>query len=165
MLISDTTTGAINQQIGNDLGDSLQYVATSAHFTLEAMPELAGLFRTLSEARRESGMRSVQHLTEAGARLEIASLPMPQNEFKSAEEAVQLALDAEIKNRDGLTELVELSIKESDHVTHRFVVALLSEAFSRASHLSGLLKVVQRAGEAGLPHVETHLSAQSRKQL
>ena len=52
MLISDTTAGAINQQIGNDLGDSLQYVATSAHFALEALPELAGLCGTLESSRR-----------------------------------------------------------------------------------------------------------------
>ena len=44
MLISRKINAAINQQIGNEFGASLQYVAIAAHFDEEALPQLAAHF-------------------------------------------------------------------------------------------------------------------------
>ena len=38
MLISNKVIDAINEQIGNEFGASLQYVAIAAHFAADALP-------------------------------------------------------------------------------------------------------------------------------
>jgi len=40
MLISQPMNDAINRQIGNEFGASLQYVALAAHFDRESLTEL-----------------------------------------------------------------------------------------------------------------------------
>ena len=49
MLISQKINDAINQQIGNEFGASLQYVAIAAHFDEEALPQLASHFYKQAE--------------------------------------------------------------------------------------------------------------------
>jgi bacterioferritin B len=64
MLISKKINDAINQQIGNEFGASLQYVAIAAHFDGEALPQLAAHFYEQAKEERDHAMRFVKFLVE-----------------------------------------------------------------------------------------------------
>jgi ferritin len=163
MLISESMNGAINDQIGNEFSASLQYVSTAAHFAAETLPELAAYFYKQAEEERAHAMRFVKYVVEAGGHVEIPALPMPKADFKTVEDAIQLSVDQEKTVTQQINELVDLTLKESDHITHNFLAWFLTEQLEEVSSMESLLKIVQRAGENNLLFVEDYLARRSRK--
>ena len=162
MLISDRMNAAINQQIGNEFSAELQYVAIAAHFDNESLPELAQHFYTQAEEERMHAMRFVKFLVDAGGKVEIPAISQPQSRFGKAEDAVQKALNGEISVTQQINGLVDLAIKESDHITQTFLNWFVTEQLEEVSSMDTLLRIVQRAGEAGLLHVEEYLARAGR---
>src|SRR5437763_15764045 len=96
MLISEAINAAINNQIGHELGNSNQYVAIGAYFEGECLFGLAKIFYTQAEEERMHAMKFVKFLLDAGGKLMIPAVPAPQNEFRSAENAAQVAYDSHV---------------------------------------------------------------------
>lgn len=162
MLISETMNGALNEQIGNEFGASLQYVAIASHFASDALPELAAHFYRQSEEERAHAMRFVKFVVDAGGRVEIPAIAMPKADFQSVEEAVQLSLEQEKTVTQQINDLVELTLKESDHITNNFLSWFLTEQLEEVSSMDDLLRIVQRAGAANLLFVEDYLARRKR---
>jgi ferritin len=157
MLISNKMAKAIHTQIGNEFGASLQYVAIAAHFGAESLPELAKHFHRQANEERDHALRLVNYLVDAGARVVIPPIPAPKCEFKSAEEAVKLSVDWEVTVTKQINGLVDLSIKETDHITRNFLQWFVNEQLEEVSSMETLLSIVRRAGEKGLLFVEDYL--------
>ena len=165
MLISQPMNDAINRQIGNEFGASLQYVALAAHFDRESLPELAAYFYRQGEEERAHAMRFVKFVVDAGGRVEIPALPEPQSRFDTVEAAVRTALDGEITVTRQINDLVDLASQESDHITHSTLQWFVTEQLEEVSSAETLLRIVQRAGEGGLLHVEEYLARQKSAPL
>jgi ferritin len=157
MLISKKMNAALNEQIGNEFGASLQYVAIACHFANEGLSALAEHFFKQANEEREHAMRFVKYILDAGGKVEIPAIPAPQSAFKSAAEAVKLSLDWEMTVTRQINDLVNLAIKESDHLAHSTLIWFVKEQLEEVSSMDNLLKVVQRAGENNLIHVEQFL--------
>jgi ferritin len=158
MLISKKINDAINQQIGNEFGASLQYVAIAAHFDNEALPVLAAHFYRQAAEERDHAMKFVKFVVETGGQVLIPAVAAPKAKFKSAEEAVKLSLDWEVEVTHQIHKLVELAKKESNYTTDNFLQWFVEEQLEEVSSMDNLLKVIQRAGESGLLRVEEHLA-------
>lgn len=158
MLISDKMEAAINTQIGNEFGASLQYVSIGAHFGSESLPELSKHFHKQAAEERDHALRFVNYLVDAGARVRIPAVPAPKADFKTAEEAVKLSLDWEITVTKQINALVDLSITEKDHTTRNFLQWFVNEQLEEVSSMETLLSIVRRAGEGGLLFVEDYLA-------
>jgi ferritin len=154
---------AINQQIGNEFGASLQYVAISAHFAGEGLMALSEHFDRQAEEERDHAMRFVRYLADAGGRVEIPSIPAPRPKFSSVAEAIELALKHEIKVTQQINGLVDLALKESDHISRDILSWFVREQLEEVSSMDNLLKVVQRAGEKNLIHVEDYILRLQKK--
>ncbi|MEW6157668.1 MAG: ferritin [Verrucomicrobiota bacterium] len=149
---------AINEQIGNEFCASLQYVAIASHFAGDALPELAAHFYKQAEEERDHAMRFVKYVVEAGGTVEIPAIPKPTIGFKSVEEPVRLSLEQEKTVTNQINALVELALKESDHITKNFLNWFLTEQLEEVSSMQDLLRVVERAGERNLLYVEDYLA-------
>src|SRR4028118_2086825 len=158
MLISQQTNSALNEQIGHEFAASLQYISIAAHFDSESLPELARHFYRQSDEERTHALKFVKYLSDAGGRAEIPALEQPQSRFSSAQEAVQKALDGEMLVTRQINALVDLVVKEPDHITHNFLQWFVTEQLEEVSSAETLLRIVQRAGEGGLLHVEDYLA-------
>jgi ferritin len=158
MLISKNMNAAINRQIGYEFSAMLQYVAIGSHFIGESLHQLAAYFYRQAEEERDHAMRFIKYVLNAGGRVEIGDIAAPQNRFQNAQEAVQLSLDQEMKVTEQINRLVELAIKESDHITQNALAWFVNEQLEEVSTMDSLLKVVQRAGEANLLYVEDYVS-------
>lgn len=157
MLISKKMNEAINRQICYEFSAMLQYVAIASHFVEESLHQLAGHFYRQAEEERDHAMRFVKYLLDAGGHVEVASIPAPQNRFKTVEEAIQLSLDQEMKVTEQINQLIELAIKERDHITQNALNWFVNEQLEEVSSMDSLLKVVQRAGPANLLFVEDYI--------
>jgi bacterioferritin B len=162
MLTSEKVLSALNEQIGNEFGASLQYVAIASHFAKESLSELASHFYKQAEEERDHAMRFVKYAVEIGGRVCIPEIPAPKSAFRSAEEAVKLSLDQELLVTKQINQLVELARSESDHITLNFLQWFLKEQLEEVNSMDGLLKVIQRAGEERLLLVEEYLTRKAR---
>jgi bacterioferritin B len=158
MLISKKMNAAINQQIGNEFGASLQYVAIASNFAGEGLSALAGHFYKQAEEEREHAMRFVHYLDDAGGKVEIPTIPAPRTSFKNVADAIRLALNHELRVTSQINGLVDLALKESDHISRDMLSWFVREQLEEVSSMDSLLKVVQRAGESNLIHVEDYIT-------
>ena len=158
MLISREMNSALNEQIGHEFGASLQYVAIASHFDGDGLPELAHHFHRQALEEREHAMRIVKYLVDADAELRIPAIAAPRCDFASAEEAVQLSLEWERTVTKQITALVDLAIRNNDHITKNFLEWFVNEQLEEMASMDNLLRMVRRAGEQGLMFVESHLA-------
>jgi bacterioferritin B len=160
MIISKKINDAINQQIGNEFGASLQYVAIATNFDADALPQLAAHFYRQAEEEREHAMKFVKFLVDADGEVKIPAVPAPRAKFATAEDAVKLSLDWEVEVTNQIHKLVALAKKEDNYTTDQFLQWFVAEQLEEVSSMDNLLKVIRRAGESGLLRVEEWLSRQ-----
>ena len=133
MLISEKFNAAINAQIGHELGNSNQYVAI-ASLLRGRVPVRSG--EDLLQAGR-GGARPRDEVRpfvlDAGGRVAIPEVPAPRNEFRSAEDAAQLALDSELRTTRQIYDLVELATAEKNHIAKNFLQWFVNEQLEEVS--------------------------------
>lgn len=158
MLVSQKIVDAFNQQIGNELEASHQYVNIAAYFSDEDLEELSRFFFRQAEEEREHAMKFVHFLLDAGGDVKIPAVGAPKHDFSSAEEAVQASLDWEKEVTQQIYDLVELSEGEKNYIALRFLDWFVDEQLEEVSLMDALLGVVKRAGEDNLLYVEDYLN-------
>jgi ferritin len=165
MLASDKLIEAFNQQIGNEMGASMQYIAIASYFDSETLPQLARFFYRQSEEEREHAMRFVKFINDVGGRVRIPSLPAPQSDFGSAEDAVAKALAWEEEVTRQIYDLVEVAKADRSYVGVRFLDWFVEEQLEEVTTMNDLLAVIRRAGPDRLLFVEEYLVRQGAQGL
>ena len=158
MLASEKLLSAINQQIGNEFGASLQYVSIASHFEAQALTGLARFFYRQADEERDHAMKFVKFVVDAEGPLSIPAIPAPKAEFQSAAKAVGMALDWEQEVTKQIYHLVDIAKEDSNYIAIRFLDWFVNEQFEEVNTMSHLLQVVERAGEEGLLFVEEFLA-------
>jgi ferritin len=151
-------TEAFHQQIGREMGASMQYIAIANYFAAETLPELAKFFYAQADEEREHAMKFVRFLLDVDAPVVMPATPAPKCEFKSAEECVYQSVEWEKEVTQQIYDLVDLAKKDNDYIALRFLDWFVVEQLEEVSTMSSLLQVVRRAGETGLLHVEEYLA-------
>lgn len=146
MLISKEIQKLMNQQVGNEMGASLQYTSIASYFTREDLPKLAELFFLQADEERMHAMKFVHYINEAGGSLVIPDVKGPKSDFASAEEAVKLSLEWELEVTRQINAIMDQAIKESDHIAQNFLRWFVTEQLEEVSTMNTLLRTVQRAG-------------------
>jgi ferritin len=157
MLISKDMNAAMNEQIGNELAASNQYVSIAVYFDGEGLPGLAKHFYKQAAEERTHAMRFVKYLIDADGAVEIPAIPAPASRFSSAEEAVKLSYDSEMRVTMQINGLMDLAIKEGDHLSKNALEWFVGEQREEVSSMDTLLRMVRRAGEPGLFFVENYI--------
>lgn len=165
MLASDKLIQAFNQQIGNEMGASMQYIAIASYFDSETLPQLARFFYRQSEEERTHAMRFVKFINDVGGKVQIPALPAPKADFGTADEAVAKALEWEEEVTRQIYDLVEIARADRNYVGIRFLDWFVEEQLEEVTSMNDLLSVIRRAGPDRLLFVEEYLSRQGRAGL
>lgn len=165
MLASEKLIQAFNQQIGNEMGASMQYIAIASYFDSETLSELAKFFYQQSEEERMHAMKFVKFINDVGGRVSIPALPAPQADFASAEDAVAKALSWEEEVTRQIYDLVEVAKEDRNYVGVRFLDWFVEEQLEEVTSMNDLLAVLRRAGPDRLLFVEEYLSRRGRNAL
>ena len=147
MLASDKLIEALNQQVGRELGASMQYLAIAAWFDSEDLKQLARFFFIQADEEREHAMKFFRFVLEAGGRPYIPEIPAPQADFASATECAELSLRWEEEVTQQIYELVELAQSDKNYIALRFLDWFVTEQLEEVSTMSSLLSVIERAGD------------------
>lgn len=162
MLLKQNVVDAINKQVVEEFTASLQYIAIALHFDSETLPELSKYFHAQGMEEHSHAMKLLQYLNDAGAKALVPATKEVKNYFETAAEAVELALNQELKVTEQINNLVDIAAKENDHLTRQFLQWFVVEQLEEVSTMSDLLSVVKRAGEANLLLVEAYLARNPR---
>ena len=157
MLTGQKVIDAINEQIGYEFSASMQYVAIAAHFSADALPQLSQHFFRQAAEENDHAMRFIKYVVDAGGRVVIPAIDAPKPTFRTAEEAIKLSLDQEVKVTHQINALVELAREAKDYITINFLQWFLAEQLEEVSSMDNLLKIVQRAS-ANILQVEEYLA-------
>jgi ferritin len=157
MMASEKLIAKMNEQIGNEMGASLQYISIASYCDGQSLPELAGFFYRQADEERDHAMRFVHFILDVEGKVEIPDIPAPKSDFGSVEEAVRLSVDWEKQVTRQIYALVEVAQKDSDYISLRFLDWFVNEQREEVATMTSLLDVVRRAGPDGLLHVEDYV--------
>ena len=146
MIIKQKLVEPMNAQIQSEFAASAQYVAVAVYFDDQSLPELANFFYRQSGEEREHAMKFVHFMLDAGVKPTIPGLPELKNDFEDAADAVQYALDQEIKVTDQINNLVSLAVAEGDHTANNFLQWFVTEQVEEVATMSTLLQTIRHAG-------------------
>src|SRR5918996_1261343 len=144
MLASDRLIDAFNEQIGHEMGASMQYIAIASYFDSETLPELAAFFYRQSEEERTHAMRFVKFINDVGGRVRMPVIPAPQSDFASAEDAVGKAVAWEEEVTRQVYDLVEIAKADKNYIGVKFLDWFVTEQLEEVSSMTDLLAVVRR---------------------
>lgn len=157
MLISRELASAFNQQIGNEFGASMQYVAIAAHFQQKQLTLLAKLFMAQADEERTHAMKFVQYVLDTKGELALPAIAAPKPTFSSAEDAVAAALAWEEDVTRQIGKLMDLAVKENDYLAQSFLQWFIDEQLEEVVKMDRLLSVIRQSGEKNLLMVEAYL--------
>lgn len=157
MLISATLAQALNAQVGNEFGASLQYYAIGAHFHRQHLAQLAKLFFKQADEEREHAQKILHYIVETGGELRLPAVKEPVHMFATAEDALQAALNWEVEVTGQIKRLMDLAASESDYLAQNFLQWFVDEQLEEVTKMQRLLGVVRMAGERNLLSVEAYL--------
>jgi ferritin len=157
-LASAKVIKAFNEQIGNELGASNQYVAIAAWFAGRSLAELSKFFYEQAEEERQHAMKFVRFLIDVEGKVQIPAVAAPRGDFSSAEDAVRLSLEWEKTVTAQIYGLVDVVSKESNYIALRFLDWFVNEQLEEVASMNTLLDLVKLAGSNGLLYVEDHLA-------
>lgn len=162
MLLKQSVVDAINRQVIEEFTASLQYIAIALYFDSETLSELSKFFHAQAMEEHGHAMKLLQYINDAGGVTIVPATKEVKNHFETAAEVVQLALNQELKVTEQINTLVDLAVKENDHLTRHFLQWFVAEQLEEVSSMTDLLNVVKRAGEANLLLVEDYLARNPR---
>jgi ferritin len=145
MIIKDQLIDPLNAQIRSEFAASAQYVAIAVYFDDQSLPELAGFFYRQAEEERMHAMKFVHFMLETGVKPTIPGLPEMRNNFTDAADAVQFALDQELKVTDQINNLVSVSVSAGDHTTNNFLQWFVTEQVEEVDTMSTLLQTIRHS--------------------
>jgi bacterioferritin B len=147
MIIKEKMIDPFNEQIQSEFMASAQYVAIAVYFDDRGLPELGQFFYRQAEEEREHAMKFVHFMLETGAKPLVSGLPDIRNEFGSAAEAVEFALNQEKKVTSQIYDLVTLATETQDYASHKFLQWFVEEQVEEESTMTALLQTIKLAGD------------------
>ena len=148
MIVNAKCVDGLNEQIKNEFRASAQYIAIASYFDSEGLPALAAHFYKQSDEERMHAMKFVKYLLDAGSRPVITGFADIRNDFASAQEAVQCALDSELMVTRQINDLVASAVKNNDYMTNTFLQWFVTEQLEEVSSMSQLLQIIKHAGSS-----------------
>jgi ferritin len=161
MLISEKLEGALNRQVGREMGASMQYLAIAAWFDRQSLKQLARFFYRQADEERTHALKFFHFVIEAGGTVRLPEIAAPKGEFQTALECAELSLHWEREVTKQIYELVDRAQKDKNYIALRFLDWFVTEQLEEVNLMDGLTQVIQRAGEGNLLQVEEYLARES----
>ncbi len=136
---------ALNDQIANEFGASMQYIGAAVYYDAETLPRLASFFYRQAAEERSHAMMMVQYLLDVGEEVRIPDIESKQTRFDDGVTPVRMALDQERRVGEEINRLFELARETRDYRAEQFMQWFVKEQVEEVALISDLLNVVERS--------------------
>jgi ferritin len=140
-----TFAAALNDQIANEFGASMQYVGMAVYYDAETLPRLATFFYRQAAEERSHAMMMVQYLLDVGEEVHIPDIESKQTTFDDGVAPVRMALEQEKRVGEEIYNLFELARETRDYRAEQFMQWFVKEQVEEVALMSDLLNVVERS--------------------
>jgi len=150
----------LNLQINKEFNAQYIYLSMSAYAESIGLNGIAHWFRLQSEEEYTHAMKIYDFVNERGGRVVLDEIKKPKQDFKSAKQLFELALEHEEYVTDSINKLVDLANKEKDHATISFLNWFVDEQVEEESSVNNILDKFQYIDEhrSGLYMLDRELS-------
>jgi ferritin len=138
---------ALNEQIANEFGASMQYIGTAVYYDVETLPRLAAFFYRQAAEEREHAMMMVQYLLDVDEEVRIPDIESKQTRFDDGVAPVRMALEQEERVGEEIYALFELARETKDYRAEQFMQWFVKEQVEEVALMQDLLNVVERASD------------------
>jgi bacterioferritin B len=148
---------ALNDQIANEFGASMQYVGAAVYYDNETLPRLAAFFYRQALEERDHAMMMVQYLIDTDQEVRIPDITSQQTRFDDAVSPVRMSLEQEKRVGEEINALFKLARDTDEFRAEQFMQWFVKEQVEEVALMSDLLNVVERSRD-NLPLVEDYLA-------
>ncbi len=138
---------ALNGQINKELFAAYLYLSMCAAFEARSLDGFAQWMRGQAQEELAHAMRIFDHMNERGARVELAALTRPTQEFGSTLEAFQAALDHERSVTKAIHELYDIALEKHDHASQLLLEWFIDEQVEEEDTVGTIVDQLRMAGE------------------
>lgn len=142
----DAVRTGLCTQMGREFAAHFQYLAMSAWFEDQGLPELAGFFARQAQEEHGHAMKFFRFVLDTGGPVEFPPQDAPVSGFASAEAVVAAALAQEEQVTRWIDELVHLAREHRDLAAEAFLQWFVTEQVEEVATMNELLQVVRHAG-------------------
>lgn len=148
-MISKKLEKAMNVQINKEMFSEYLYMAMSAWLESENLNGFANFFKVQAQEERFHAMKIWNFVNERGGRVLLEELKKPQNDFESALQIFEMALDHEKFISKSINELMDLAIEEKDHASTSFLNWFIDEQVEEEASMDDMIAKLKLLGGKG----------------
>lgn len=138
---------ALNDQISNELGASMQYIGAAVFYDATTLPRLAGFFYRQAAEERTHAMMMIRYLLDVDEEVRIPDIAGKQTRFDDAVAPVRMALEQEKRVGEEIYALFELARETKDYRAEQFLQWFVKEQVEEVALMQDMLNVVERAAD------------------
>ena len=157
MRISEKLAKMMNEQFGNEMGASMQYIQIATYFDARSLPKFAEFFYAQAIEEQEHAMKFLHYLLDVGAEVAIPAIEAPVYEIADTAASFQMSLDWENDVTAQVYALMDVAMDERDYAAQAFLQWFVTEQIEEVASMETLLDVVKRVGEKNLFMIESYL--------
>ena len=145
MADNKTFAAALNDQIANEFGASMQYIGAAVHYDAETLPRLANFFYRQAVEERSHAMMMIQYLLDVDEDVRIPDISGVETKFSDDVSPVRMALEQEKRVGEEIYSLFELARETRDYRAEQFMQWFVKEQVEEVWLMIDLLNVVERS--------------------
>jgi len=146
MIITKKVEKALNEHLTLELNAQLSYLSVASWCEKEGYEGTAKFFYKQSTEESTHFMKFFTYINEVGGHALVPAVKAPKYEFKSIQEAVEMALAHEQKVTKAIYEITSLTKKEGDHATEVFLTFFIDEQKEEEVQFKRILDKIKLIG-------------------
>jgi ferritin len=150
---------ALNDQIANELGASMEYLALTAYFESINLKGIATWMRLQADEEKDHAMKIFDYVHDRKGRVVVSELPAPDSEFDGPMAAFKAAETLEQANTARINAIVDLAREERDYATDSFMQWFVTEQVEEEASLDEIINSLElvAGSKQGLYHLDREL--------
>ena len=145
-MISKKIEKVLNAQIQLEGQSSMVYLAMACWAEVKGFNGTAQFLYRHSDEEREHMLKLVKFVNERGGKAIVPAFDQPKINFKHLKDAFQTLLKHEIHVTESINDIVDVCLKEKDHVTNNFMQWYVSEQIEEEALARTILDKVELIG-------------------
>ena len=141
-MISEQLGALLTKQIKHELNAHMAYSGISIYFQRRSLMRWAGLFRDQAIEEAQHADKIMAFLIDNEIEFDMPAVGGAATHFESATQAVQAALDSEIRVTGQFNAMAAAAQSEGDHRTSQFLQWFIDEQVEEERKMRGLLDLV-----------------------
>ncbi len=138
---------AFNKQLNEELYSAYLYLSMSAYFEAENLKGMANWMRQQSQEEMMHAMKFYSFIFDRDGKVTLTEIRSPKTQWNSPQDAFEDALGHEKKISRNIHDLVDLSLKESDHAANTFLQWFVNEQVEEEASVKEIADKLKFAGD------------------